>query len=108
MDKFNPLYPSIPLSTRRNQSKSPKERPICPQPSTSAVPEEELAPYKDNDPLTANFMMPEDHEVPQESSVSNEPTTFPTSQDLSKPWEAPGTKEDRFPVELSPFVDLNS
>jgi hypothetical protein len=53
-------------------------------------------------------MMPDDHEVPPENLTNSEPKASPTSQDFSELWEAPGTKPDRFPVELSPFVYLNS
>jgi hypothetical protein len=108
MDEFDPLYPSVPLSARRAWSASPEERCICSQPSTSAVPEEELAPYEDNDPLTANFIMPDDHKVPLENLATSKPQASPTSQDFSELWEALGMKPDRFPVELSPFVYLNS
>jgi hypothetical protein len=108
MDEFNPLYPSIPLSARRAWSELPEERHVHSRLSTLAVPEEELAPYEDDDPLTADFTMPNDHKVPQENPTNSEPKASPTSQDLSKLWEAPGVKTDRFLVELSPFVYLNS
>jgi hypothetical protein len=108
MDEFNPLCPSVLLSTRRAWSELPEERPVHAQLGTSAVPEEELAPYEDDNPLAADFTMPEVHKVPWEDPVNNEPEASLTSQDLSKLWEAPGMKTDRFPVELSPFIYLNS
>jgi hypothetical protein len=73
-----------------------------------AVPEEELAPYEDDNLLMADFTMPNDHEVPLENLANSQPKASPTSQDFSELWEAPGAKPDRFPVELSPFIYLNS
>jgi hypothetical protein len=56
----------------------------------------------------ADFMMPNDHKVPPENLTNSEPKASPTSQDFSELWEAPGMKPDRFTVELSPFIYLNS